>query len=104
MMASAPRFGNGRQCTRGLGQFVIEDQRVEGDVAAHAAPMQRAHGFRQLFQRKAHLGARREMFEPEIDGVRAGFDGRAQLRPIARGTHDFRFTYSGHTWRGYLLG
>ena len=36
------------------------------------------------------------MLEPEIDRVRAGFDGGVQLRPVAGGTHDFGFTEGGH--------
>ena len=72
-------------------QLVIEHQRVEGDVALHAAPVQRAHHFRQFGQREADLGARREMVQAEIDRVRARLDGGAQLRPVSGRTHDFGF-------------
>ena len=76
--------------------LVIEDQRVEGDVALHAAPVQRGHGLRQFVQREAHLGARGEVLQSEIDRVRAGLDGRAELRPVSGRTHDFRLGSNPH--------
>ena len=90
------RLGNLRQRARGFVQFVVEDQRVESDVALDAAPVQGRHDLRQFRQRKPHLGARREVFEPEIHGVRARLDRGAQLWPVSGGTHDFRFTEGGH--------
>ncbi len=74
---------------RGLVEFVVEDQRVEGDVALDAAGVQGAHHLRQFRQRKADLGPRREMLEAEVDRVRAGLDGGVQLRPVAGRAHDF---------------
>ena len=38
------------------------------------------------------------MFQAEIDRVRAGFDRRAQLRPVAGRTHDFGFAAEGHLY------
>ena len=56
------RIGAGRSDRRNRAcrflQFVVEDERVEGDVALHAAPVQRTHHFGQLFEREADLGAR----------------------------------------------
>jgi hypothetical protein len=76
---------------------VVEDQGVEGDVALDAAGVERAHHRRQFFQREADFGAGGEVLEAEVDRVGAGFDGRAQLRPVAGGTHDFRFgQVTGH--------
>ena len=89
MMASAPASAMAARVRAASSISCIEDQRVESDVSLDAAPVQSAHGFRQLFEREADFGARREMLQAEIDRVGAGFDGRAQLRPIARGTHDF---------------
>jgi hypothetical protein len=34
------------------------------------------------------------MFEPEVDRVGAGFNGRAQLRPVAGGAHDFGLAHA----------
>ena len=42
MMASAPASAMAREGARGFVQFVIEHQRVEGDVSLDAASMQRA--------------------------------------------------------------
>jgi hypothetical protein len=85
------RRGDGSDRLHGGFQLVVEDQRVEGDVALHPAAMQRAHHLRQLVERKANLGARREMLEAEVDGVGACFDGGVELWPVAGRTHDFRF-------------
>ena len=46
----------------------------------------------QFFDMEADFGAGGEVFEAEVDGVGAGFDGGAELRPIAGGTHDFGFS------------
>ena len=64
-------------------------QRVEGDVAAHAARVQGAHGLRQFRQIEAGFRAGGEVLEAEIDRIRARFDGGVQLRPVAGGTLDF---------------
>ncbi len=81
MAAIAPRGGL---------QLMFEQQRIESDIAANAARVQRAHGLRQFFDAEARLGARREVFQPEVDAIGARFDGRVQLRPVARRTLDFR--------------
>ena len=83
------RLSDRRQPPRSLVQFVVEDQRVERDVALHAPSMQRAEDLRQLCQRKAGFGARREVREAEVDRIRARFDRGVQLRPVACGTLDF---------------
>src|SRR5579863_6899919 len=70
---------------------MLEDQRVESDVATHTTPVQSAHRFGQLLQREAYLGPRRKMLEPEVDRVRTRLDGSMQLRPVAGRAHDFRF-------------
>ncbi len=96
MMASAPASAMAARVRAASREFVFEDQRVEGDEAAHAAAVQGRHGLRQFLQREAHFGARGEVLEAEIDRVGAGFDGGAQLRPVAGGTHDFGFAHGRH--------
>ena len=87
---------DGRECAGCLTQLVIEHQCVEGDVALYPAAVQRPHHLRQFVQCEPNFRARREMFEPEVHRVRARFDSGAELGPISRGTHDFRFTADVH--------
>ena len=68
---------------------MVEDERVEGDVALHATAVQRTHDLRQFLDGEADLSARGEMFQPEVDGIGAGLDGSIELRPIAGRAHDF---------------
>ena len=70
---------------------MFEDQSIEGDVAADTALMQRAHHLRQFAHVKTDFGPGRKMLEPEIAGIRTGFDRRAKLGPVARRAHDFGF-------------
>ena len=58
------------------------------------------HRLRQFVQRKSHLGPRREVLQSEIHRIRAGFDGRAQLRPVSRRTHDFGLAHGWFQERG----
>ena len=85
-------FGDGAQEPGGFGQLMVEDQRVEGDIALDAAAVQRAQRVGQFGQGEADLGAGGEVLEAEVDGVGAGLDGGVQLRPVAGGAHDFGFT------------
>ena len=89
-------FGDGGDGAGGFGEFVFEDQRVESEIAADAARVQRAHDFGQFFEREADFGARGEMLQAEVDGVGAGFDGGAELRPVTGGAHDFGLGKWGH--------
>ena len=57
---------------------------------------------RQLFRIEAHLGARGEMFEPEVDRVGAGFNGRAQLRPVSGGAHDLGLAHAFSVTEGWF--
>ena len=69
----------------------IEHQRVERDVAAHAAPVQELHQRRQIRLGEivgAHPGV--ELVEAEINRVRAVFDRGAGAIPIAGGREDLR--------------
>ena len=96
------RLGDFGQRARRFVEFVAEDERVESDEALHPAPVEGGHHFRQFLQREPDLGARREVLEAEINGVRPGFDGSAQLWPVSGRAHDFGFTTGGH--RDYLSG
>ena len=82
------RAADGLQRLRCAGQFMVKNQRVEGEVAAHAAPVERLHDLRQFVQSEAHLGARRKVREAEVDGVGACFHGSVHLRPIAGRAHN----------------
>ena len=88
-MASAPAAAIAASASAASAQLVVEDQRVEGDVALDAAPVQRAHDLGQFVQREADLGAGGEVLQPEVDGIGAGFDGGVKLRPVAGRAHDF---------------
>ncbi len=83
--------GNGRQGLGRLFQLMVEDKRVEGDIAAHAAPVQRRHHIGQFGQREADLGAGGEVLEAKVDGVGACFDRGMQLRPVAGRAHHLWF-------------
>ena len=58
--------------------------------------MQRSHHFRQFAQVKTDLSAGGEVFESEIAGIRAGFDGRVELRPMSGRTHYFGLPCDRH--------
>src|SRR5438874_5333529 len=76
---------------RGFAQFMLEYQCVESDVAAYAAPVERPHHLRQFFEGEADFGPRGEMFQPEIDSIRARLNRGTQLWPVTGRAHDFRF-------------
>ena len=60
-----PGLGDRRErAGRGL-QFVVEDQRVEGDVALDAAAVQRSHHLRQFGQREANLARAVKCLSPK---------------------------------------
>ena len=82
---------NRRHGTRRFAQFMIEDEGVEGEVAADAAPVQGRASRRAIRQGESDLGSRREVLQAKVDGVGAGLDGGAKLRPVAGGRHDFGF-------------
>ena len=67
--------GNLLQGLHRVAQLVIEYQRVEGDVAFYAAPVQGADYVRQFCQREAHFGAGAEVLQTEVNRVRTRFDG-----------------------------
>ena len=74
-----------------LGEFVFENQRVQRDVTAHAAPVEKGHQFRQVSGGeivRPHPGI--ELFQPEIDGIRAVLDRRPGAIPIAGRRKQFR--------------
>ena len=75
----------------GVGQFVGEDEGVEGDIAADAAPMEERHQLRQIgFGEvlRPHPGV--EPVEAEVDRVGPVLDGRADAFPIAGGREQLR--------------
>ena len=88
------RYGGYR--ARCFGEFVFEDEGVEGEVAADTTAVQGLHHAGQFVKIKAYLGAGTEVFEAEIAGVRAGLDGGVQLRPVASRTHHFGLFRGGH--------
>ena len=80
----------------GLGEFVGEDQRVEGHVALHAATVQIGHQFRQvsLFEVLGpHAGV--EAADAEEHRVGAVLDRRADAVPFAGRGEDFGLTEGG---------
>ena len=79
---------------RGFPQLVLENQRVESDESSHASRVQSPHHVGQLFQRKSGFRPRGKMFQAEIDRIRAGFNGRVQLRPISGRAHDLGLAQS----------
>ena len=82
--------GNGADRSRRLSEFMLENQRVERNVAANAPPVKGSHYFRQFFQREPDLRPCREVLQPEVNRIGARFNGSVQLRPVAGRTHDFR--------------
>jgi hypothetical protein len=81
----------------GGGEFVGEDERVEGHVALHAAPVEELHepgqvGLGEVV--RAHPGV--EAVEAEVDGVRAVLDGGLGAFPVAGRREKFG-QGAGHT-------
>ena len=81
---------DGAQVLVSLSHFVGEHERVEGDVAFHAATVQEFHQLRQV-----RLGeimrphSRVEFFESEINRVRAVLDRGSGALPVAGGSKEF---------------
>ena len=84
-----PGGGDAGQGAAGFGQLVVEDEGVEGDVAARAALVQGAHDVGQFAEGEADFGAGGEVGETEVDGVGPGFDGGVELGPVPGRAHDF---------------
>ena len=75
---------HGPEMFSGIGQFVLEDQRVEGDITAHAAPVKKVHQFGQVGRSEVvrpHPGV--EFFEAEINRIGAILDRGAGAIPVA---------------------
>ncbi len=82
---------DGAQIIFRVGQFVFKNERVESDVALHAAPVQKFHQLRQIgLGEIVRAHPRVEFFEAEINRVRAVFDGGLGAFPIAGGREQFR--------------
>ena len=84
-----PGGDEGADVVGGFGDLVGEDEDVEGDVAAHAAPVEEAHELRKVGGGevvRAHPGV--EALKAEVDGVGAVLDGGAHAVPVARGGED----------------
>ena len=82
---------DGTQVLLRLLHLVLEDKRVEGDVAADAAPVQELHQFRQVGDGEivgAH--ARVEAFQPEVDRIRPVFHRGPGTFPVSGGREQFR--------------
>ena len=84
-------FGDRGDALRSFCQLVLEDEGVEGEIALHAAAVQGPHDFGQFSSVEADFGAGGEVLQAEVDGVGAGFDGGAQLRPVSGRAHNFWF-------------
>ena len=77
---------DGTQIIRGVGEFVLEDERVECDVALHAAPVEELHQLGQIRDREImRPHPRIEFFEAEVNRVRTVLDGSLGAFPIASG-------------------
>src|SRR5262249_10924734 len=75
---------DGAEVVFGVGQFVLENEGVESDVATNAALMEEFHELREVTHGEvvgAHPGV--EFFKAEVDGVGAVFDGGVGAFPIA---------------------
>ena len=74
----------------GLRQFVGKYERVERDIAFDAAPVQELHQLRQIGLREI-MGAhpRVELFEPEVNRIRAIFYCGPRALPIPGGREQF---------------
>ena len=75
---------DGAQILLGLGHLVGEHERVEGDVALDAAPMEELHQLRQVGLGeipRAHPGV--ELSQAEVDRIGAVLDGSFRTFPIA---------------------
>ena len=92
---------DGAQVFLGVGQFVLEDQRVERDVALHAAPMQELHQLRQIGVGeivRPHPGV--ELVQAEVNRIRAVLDGGLGAIPIAGGREQLRRMADGRRAEG----
>ena len=81
---------DGAQIVFRIGQFILKNENVEGDVAFHTAPVKKFHQLRQISLGeiiRTHPGV--EFFEAEINRVRAVFDGGLGAFPIAGGREQF---------------
>ncbi len=87
-----------------LGEFGVEHERVEGDEPRHPARVQGRDGLGQLLEREADLGARAEVVEAEVDRVRTGFDGGAQLGPVPSRGHELRGAGATPCLGGHVRG
>lgn len=84
-------FGNAGDGAGGFVELGVEDEGVKGDVAFDAAGVQGAHDVGQFVEVEADFGAGGKGAQPKVDGVGSGFDRGVELRPVARGAHDFGF-------------
>ncbi len=84
--------GNDRaQIFFSVGQLVFKHERVERDVAFHAAPVQKFHQLRQVgLGEIVRAHPRVEFIQAEINRVRAIFHGGLGAFPIAGGREQFR--------------
>ena len=85
-----PARDDAAEVVLGVGEFVGEDEGVEGDVALDAAAVEKRHqrgqvGLREVF--RAHAGI--EAFEAEVDRVGPVFEGGARALPVAGGSEEF---------------
>ncbi len=86
-----PGGDDGAQIFLSGGHFVFKNERIEGDIAFYAAPMEKFHEFGQIIAGKilrAHPGV--ELVQAEVDGIGAVLHGGAGAFPVAGGREQFR--------------
>jgi hypothetical protein len=71
-------------------QLLLEDERVERDVALHAAPVQLGHHCAEAVEREVGRASARveSVLQPEVDRVGAVLDGGAQALEVAGRSED----------------
>ena len=90
MTASTPGRGDRFDELRDGGQFVREDERVEGDEPADVAGVEEPHDLGQFVRREVGgPGAGVEVGQAEVDGVGPVGDRGAHGLPVAGGGEEF---------------
>ena len=84
------RRDDGAQVLLRLRHLVLEDERVECDVAPHAAPVQELHQLRQIgLDEIVCAHPRIELLQAEVNRVRSVLHRRSRALPIPRGREQF---------------
>ncbi len=82
---------DGTQIIFCIGQFILKHQRVERDIAFHAAPVQKFHQLWQIaFGKIMRPHPRVEFVQAEVNGIRAIFHSGFGTFPVTGGREQFR--------------